>query len=171
MMLDALAPVLSGELLPPSTPTWSSKSPVRSRLQRVCADPIIVGGAESGMPLQIKAARARDSLAELSHTARGRPRPWRRTRRHDSGRRVDAQHARRQNAPKGPAALSKQVPFAFASGGLTDLSLFIRNAARTVKEGSLPADAALAALTSEAAKMRASTTASAHFKGRSRTCS
>jgi imidazolonepropionase-like amidohydrolase len=60
----------------------------------------------------------------------------------------------RQNAPKQPAALAKAgVPFAFSSGGLQDLTRFMRNAARTVRDGGLPAEAALAALTTDAARI------------------
>jgi len=57
------------------------------------------------------------------------------------------------NAPKVPAALAQaNVPFAFTSGGATAAD-FVRNAGRVVKEGGLPADAALRALTLEAARM------------------
>jgi imidazolonepropionase-like amidohydrolase len=57
----------------------------------------------------------------------------------------------RANAPKAPAALAKAgVRFAFASAGLTDPREFIRNAAKTVKEG-LGAEAAVRALTLDAA--------------------
>ena len=45
------------------------------------------------------------------------------------------------------------VPFAFTSGGTLLPSDFVRNAARTVKEGNLTADAALKALTLEAARI------------------
>ena len=57
----------------------------------------------------------------------------------------------RAHAPKAPAGLSKAgVPFAFSSSGLTSTSDFVKNAARAVKEG-LPADAAIRALTLDAA--------------------
>ncbi len=60
----------------------------------------------------------------------------------------------RVNAPRAPAALDKAgVPYAFTSGGAQNLGDFIRNAARVVKEGNLPADATLRALTVNAAKM------------------
>jgi imidazolonepropionase-like amidohydrolase len=60
----------------------------------------------------------------------------------------------RVNAPKAPAALEKAgVPYAFTSGGLQNVGDFIRNAARVVKEGSLPADATLRALTVNAARL------------------
>ena len=60
----------------------------------------------------------------------------------------------RVNAPRAPAALEKAgVPYAFTSGGLQNLGDFVRNAARVVKEGNLPADATLRALTVNAARM------------------
>jgi imidazolonepropionase-like amidohydrolase len=60
----------------------------------------------------------------------------------------------RVNAPRVPAALEKAgVPFAFTSGGSQTPGDFLRNAARTVKEGNLAADAALRALTVNAAKL------------------
>jgi imidazolonepropionase-like amidohydrolase len=59
----------------------------------------------------------------------------------------------RAHVAKAPAALAKAgIPFAFSSSGLTDPRDFLRNAAKTVKEG-LADDAALRALTIEAAKI------------------
>jgi imidazolonepropionase-like amidohydrolase len=58
------------------------------------------------------------------------------------------------NAPKVPAALAQAgVPFAFTSGNMADPARFMRNAARAVREGSLPASAALEALTVGAARI------------------
>jgi hypothetical protein len=55
--------------------------------------------------------------------------------------------------PKTPAALAQAgVPFAFTSGNATPAD-FVRNAARTVKDGGLSADAALRALTIDAARI------------------
>lgn len=57
----------------------------------------------------------------------------------------------RANAPKAPAALDKAgIAFAFESGGLEDPKDFVKNAAKAVKAG-LPADAAIRALTINAA--------------------
>jgi imidazolonepropionase-like amidohydrolase len=57
----------------------------------------------------------------------------------------------RVNAPKVPAALAKAgVPFGFSTDGLSDPRDFIRNAAKAVQNG-LPRDAALRALTLDAA--------------------
>ncbi|HSK10843.1 MAG TPA: amidohydrolase family protein [Vicinamibacterales bacterium] len=59
----------------------------------------------------------------------------------------------RANAPKVPAALHKAgVPFVFASSGLREPADFVRNAAKAVKAG-LPAEAAVRALTIEAATL------------------
>ncbi len=58
------------------------------------------------------------------------------------------------DAPKVPAMLAKAgVPFAFSGGGTLLPSDFVRNAARTVKEGGLTPEAALKALTIEAARI------------------
>lgn len=57
----------------------------------------------------------------------------------------------RANAPKAPAALEKAgLVFAFESGGLEEPKDFVKNAAKAVKAG-LPADAAIRALTINAA--------------------
>ena len=65
-----------------------------------------------------------------------------------------AQLKAQQNAPKIPAALAQaSVPFAFTSGDLPRPAEFVRNAGRTVKEGGLAADAALRALTIDAARI------------------
>ncbi len=59
----------------------------------------------------------------------------------------------RANAPKVPAALLQAgVPFAFASKGLREPADFVKNAAKAVRAG-LPADAAVRALTIEAARI------------------
>jgi len=59
----------------------------------------------------------------------------------------------RANAPKVPAALDKAgVTFAFSAAGVREPRDFVRNVARAVREG-LPADAALRALTINAAKI------------------
>ncbi|HUR19419.1 MAG TPA: amidohydrolase family protein, partial [Vicinamibacterales bacterium] len=58
------------------------------------------------------------------------------------------------DAPKVPAVLAKAgVPFAFSGGGTILPADFVRNAARTVKEGGLTPEAALKALTIEAARI------------------
>ena len=62
--------------------------------------------------------------------------------------------AMRQNAVKVPAALNTAgITFAFTSGGAQNPGDFIRNVARTVREGGLSEDAALKALTIGAATL------------------
>jgi hypothetical protein len=57
------------------------------------------------------------------------------------------------NAPKVPAALAQAgIPFALTSGGANPAE-FVRNAGRAVKDGGLAADAALRALTIDAARI------------------
>ena len=57
------------------------------------------------------------------------------------------------NAPKTPAALAQAgIPFALTSGGANPAD-FVRNAGRAIKEGGLSQDAALRALTIDAAKI------------------
>ena len=59
----------------------------------------------------------------------------------------------RAHAPKAPGELAKSgVPFAFSGAGLAAPADFVKNAARAVKEG-LTEDAALRALTLDAAKI------------------
>ena len=59
----------------------------------------------------------------------------------------------RAHAPRTAAGLAKAgVPFAFAGGGLTTPTDFVKNVARAVREG-LPEDAAIRALTLDAAKI------------------
>jgi imidazolonepropionase-like amidohydrolase len=58
------------------------------------------------------------------------------------------------DAPKVPALLAKAgVPFAFTGGGTLQPADFVRNAVRTVKDGGLTPEAALKALTIEAARI------------------
>ncbi len=156
-VLDALAPVVDGRM--PAAFEANLVVEIARALglaKEFALDPIIVGGAEAGeVAADIKAARGRVIFSlnfptppEAGRGGRGGGRGA-----GSDDEPIRAIHAR-QNAPKGPAALAKAgVPFAFTSGGLQDLALFLRNAARTVREGGLAADVALAALTSDAARM------------------
>ena len=64
-----------------------------------------------------------------------------------------AQLKAQADAPKVPALLAKaSIPFALTSGGASPAD-FVRNAGRAIKEGGLPADAALRAMTIDAAKI------------------
>ncbi len=112
-------------------------------------DPIIVGGLEASTVVDdLKAAKARVIYSLNFQAAGGRA---------GGGGRggpggdvaIRTMHTM-QNAPKVPAALEKAgVTFAFASDGQATPADFVRNVARTVKEGGLAADAALRALTIE----------------------
>jgi len=158
-MLDALAPVLSGRL------PAAFEANLVVEIARALAlskefglDPIIVGGTEAAdAAADLKAARARVIYSLNFPTPPEAGRGGRAGGRGGAVEPVDESMRTiraRQNAPKAPAALLKAgVPFAFTSAGLEDLSLFMRNAARTVKDGSLPPEAALAALTLEAARI------------------
>jgi imidazolonepropionase-like amidohydrolase len=60
----------------------------------------------------------------------------------------------RANAPKGPAVLDKAgIAFAFESGGLSDPKDFLKNAQKAVASGGLSPDAAIKALTLNAATL------------------
>jgi imidazolonepropionase-like amidohydrolase len=108
--------------------------------------PIIVGGQEADLAAaDLKAANAKVILS-LNYPSRSRAlapeadEPIRQLR-------------YRARVPRTAGELSKAgVPFAFASDGLTNEADFLRNAARAVHEG-LDADAAVRALTIEAAKI------------------
>jgi phosphohistidine swiveling domain-containing protein len=119
-------------------------------------DPIIVGGAESGLAAPVVKAAGARVIYSLNFptppTGRGRGGAAAGAAAEDEEPIRDIRA--RQNAPKGPAALAGAgVAFAFSSDGLEDLVLFRKNAARTVTEGGLTSDAALAALTSAAARL------------------
>lgn len=108
--------------------------------------PIITGGSEADLAAaELKAANAR-VIFNVNYPTRSRAlapdadEPLRELR-------------RRANAPKTPGALARAgVPFAFSGAGLAQPGDFVRNVARAVREG-LPEDAAIRALTIEAAKI------------------
>lgn len=108
--------------------------------------PIITGGSEADLAAaELKAANAK-VIFNVNYPTRSRTlapdadEPLRELR-------------RRANAAKTPGALAKaNVPFAFSGAGLAQPGDFVRNVARAVREG-LPEDAALRALTIEAAKI------------------
>jgi imidazolonepropionase-like amidohydrolase len=150
--LDTLAPVVDGRLPAAFEANLAVEiSRVLDMAKEFTMDPIIVGGAEAGdVAAAIGAARGRViysldfPVAPPAGRGRGGAPP------DEAMRAIRA----RQNAPKGPAALQAAgVPFAFTAGDLQDLSTFLRNAARTVTDGKLPGDAALAALTVGAARI------------------
>ena len=109
-------------------------------------DPIITGAREADqVAADLKAANAR-VIVSLDFPARSRALPP------DADEPVRELRARVQ-ASKTPAALEKGgILFAFSSAGLAEPRDFVRNAARTVKDG-LPPDAAVRALTINAARI------------------
>jgi imidazolonepropionase-like amidohydrolase len=117
-------------------------------------DPIIVGGSEAGqVAADIKAARGR-VIYSLNFPTPPEPARGRGGRSNIPEEEALRVIRARINAPKVPAVLAQAgVPFAFTSGGLQDPARFMRNAARTVREGALPAQAALEAMTLGAARI------------------
>ena len=153
--LDALAPALDRKV-----PVAFDASEEREILRALAfakefnLDPIIVGGAEAANVIEeLKAAKARVIVSANFQAAGGAGG------RGGGGRGGDADTPvriirMRQNAAKVPAALAKAgVPFAFTVGGLQAPAEFVRSVARTVREGGLPEDAALEALTAGAARL------------------
>jgi imidazolonepropionase-like amidohydrolase len=145
--LDALQPALAGRL--PVAFEANLAREIRRALamaQEFKLDPMITGGHESDQVAgELKARNAR-VIYSLNFPARSRTLPP------DADEPVRELRLRAQ-AAKTPAALDKAgVPFAFASAGLREPRDFVKNAARAVKEG-LPADAAIRALTINAARI------------------
>lgn len=105
----------------------------------------IVTGARQAdeMAAELKAADT-PVIYSLNYPARPRTLPP------DADESLDTLRGR-VNAPKAPGVLAKAgVRFAFESGGLRQPADFVKNAAKAVRDG-LPADAALRALTLDAA--------------------
>lgn len=145
--LEALQPALAGSM--PVAIDAGSAVEIRRALalaREFNLTPIVVGALGAGdVAADLKAAAARvifslDYPVRPRSLAPGADEPVRVLR-------------ERANAPKVPAALHQAgVPFAFASRGLREPADFVRNAARAVRAG-LPADAAVRALTIEAARI------------------
>jgi len=108
--------------------------------------PIVTGGREANeMAADLKAANA-PVIYSLNYPTRPRSLP-------PGADEPLATLRARANAPKTPAALAQAgLTFAFESGGLAQPRDFVRNAGRAVREG-LSEDAALRALTLDAAKI------------------
>lgn len=160
--LDAIAPALERRL--PVAFDVGTEREIRRALaiaKEFNLDPIVMGAAEAaGAVDDLKAANAR-VVYSLNFPSPGGGGAGRGGGGGGGGGRgggggpetLNAVRAQ-VNAPRGPAALEKAgILFAFTSGGLQDPAMFLRNAVRTVKDGNLPADAALRALTTNAARM------------------
>jgi imidazolonepropionase-like amidohydrolase len=109
-------------------------------------DPIVTGAREADLvAADLKARNARVILS-LNYPTRPR------TIAPDADESVRALRER-AGAPRTAGVLEKSgVLFAFASSGLREAKDFVKNAAKAVKEG-LPADAAIRALTIDAARI------------------
>jgi imidazolonepropionase-like amidohydrolase len=154
--LDAIAPALDRRL-PVAFDAGSEREILRAlaMAKEFNLDPIIVGGDEAAAVVaDLKTAGARVIYTLNFPQAGGGGGRGGGGRGGGGGAETLAQVRARVNAPRGPAALEQAgVPYAFTSGGLQSEADFVRNAGRTVKEGNLPHDAALRALTLNAAKM------------------
>ena len=151
--LDALAPALDRRM-PVAFDASEEREIVRALAfaKEFNLDPIIVGGAEAANVIDdLKAAKARVIVSANFQAAGGGGGRGRGGGEIDTPIRVTRM---RQNAAKVPAALEKAgIPFAFTVGGLQNPADFVRSVARTVKEGGLAEEAALKALTVNAAKL------------------
>ena len=145
--LDALQPALTRRL-PVAFEADLSREILRSlkMAREFNLDPMITGAREADQVVEaLKASNAR-VIYNLNYPTRPR------TLAPDADEPLRTLRERAQ-APKTPAALEKAgVLFAFSSDGLREPRDFLRNASRAVKEG-LGADAAIRALTINAAKI------------------
>jgi imidazolonepropionase-like amidohydrolase len=145
--LDALQPALEGRL-PVAFEANASREILRAldMAQEFKLDPVISGGREADqVAAEIKARNAR-VIYNVNYPTRSRALAP------DADESIDVLRGR-ANAPKVPAALDKAgILFAFSASGVREPRDFVRNVARAVREG-LPADAAIRALTINAAKI------------------
>ncbi|HJR59145.1 MAG TPA: amidohydrolase family protein [Vicinamibacterales bacterium] len=145
--LDALQPALEGRL-PVAFEANTSREILRALelANEFKLDPMISGGREADQVAADLKARNVRVIYNLNYPTRSR------TLAPDADESISVLRAR-ANAPKVPAALDKAgVVFAFSAAGLREPRDFVRNAARAVREG-LPAEAALRALTLNAARI------------------
>jgi imidazolonepropionase-like amidohydrolase len=145
--LDALQPALDGKL-PVAFEADLSREILRAlnMAREFKLDAVITGGREADqVAAELKARQAR-VIYSLNYPVRSRALPP------DADEPISDMRARAR-APRVPAALAKAgIVFAFSSDGLREPNEFVQNAARAVKDGLSP-DAALRALTIEAAKI------------------
>lgn len=145
--LVALQPVIQGQL-PVAFEANESREILRAldMAEEFKLRPMITGGREADKVLPELKARNVSVIYNLNYPTRSRMLPP------DADESIEALRAR-ANAPKVPAALEKGgVMFAFSASGLQQPRDFVRNAARAVREG-LSAEAAIRALTLDAAKI------------------
>jgi imidazolonepropionase-like amidohydrolase len=145
--LEALQPALEGKL-PVAFEVNTSREILRAleMAKEFKLDPMISGGREADQVASDLKMRNARVIYNLNYPTRPR------TLAPDADESLRTLRER-ANAPKVPAALDKAgVTFAFSATGLREPRDFVRNAARAVREG-LSADAALRALTINAAKI------------------
>lgn len=145
--LDALQPALA-RTLPVAFEAVQAREILRAlnMAKEFNLDPVITGAREADQVIPDLKARGARVIYNLDFPTRSRALPP------DADEPLRELRAR-AHAPKTPAALDKAgVLFAFSSAGLDQSRDFLRNATRAVKEG-LPADAALRALTINAARI------------------
>lgn len=145
--LEALQPALEGRL-PVAFEVNTAREILRAldMAQEFKLDPVISGAREADdVAADLKARNVR-VIYNLNYPTRSRALPP------DADEALEQLRAR-ANAPRVPAALDKAgLTFAFSGTGLREPRDFIRNVARAVREGLAP-DAALRALTINAAKI------------------
>jgi imidazolonepropionase-like amidohydrolase len=145
--VQGLQPALDGKL-PVAFEVNTAREILRSldMAKEFKLSPVIVGGREADQVTEDLKARGVSVIYNVNYPVRPRALA------------PDADEAlatlrTRANAPKVPAALQKAgVTFAFSGAGLRDPRDLLRNVARAVRDG-LPADAALRALTADAARI------------------
>ena len=145
--LEALQPALDGKV-PVAFEVNTAREILRSLdlAKEFKLDAMIYGGREADQVAADLKARSVRVIYNLNFPTRSRALAP------DADEPIATLRAR-ANAPKAPAALHKAgVPFAFSGAGLKDPRDLVRNVARAVREG-LPADAALRALTADAARI------------------
>jgi imidazolonepropionase-like amidohydrolase len=145
--LDALQPALARRV-PVVFEADLSREILRSlnMAKEFNLDPVITGAREADQVVDALKARNARVIYNLNYATRSRALPP------DADESVRVLRSRAQ-APKTPASLEKAgLLFAFSSDGIREPRDFIRNAARAVKEG-LPVDAAVRALTINAARI------------------
>ena len=145
--LDAIQPALARKI-PVAFEAELSREILRAlnMAKSFNLDPVITGAREADQVVgDLKAQNAR-VIYSLDYPTRSRALPP------DADEPIRELRARAQ-ASKTPGLLQKGgVTFAFSSGSLQQPRDFVRNAARAVKDG-LPADAAVRALTLDAARI------------------
>jgi imidazolonepropionase-like amidohydrolase len=155
--LDALAPVLARQL-PAAFDAGEAREIDRAlaMAKEFNLDPIIVGASGAAdRTAELAAAKARVILSLNFPSAEGGGRGGGRGGRGGGGGGTPSlrQLQTALNAPKTPAALAAaNVPFVFTSGGASPAD-FVANARRVVRDGGVPAEVVLAALTIDAARM------------------